>query len=270
MHDLLGWKRKQLLEDALRLPGHAPFRLRLLAILPPPRLADNARYWLTRIAACPRLSAFVRAHDIAHWWQLAIIARFFTETQVDALRKVVFEAEGYETAVQKILQCKQLLRDTLRLGALLRIGNAHTHARKCDNMQALLRLHDTWVHRAMLLRVDFDSAPFPSPPLRGTKDIIPLCNIAELSTEGTAMHHCVASYAPAIRAGNTYIYRIVFPERATLEVRKNYAGIWKLQQIKGPYNGNISRDSIKAVEHWLHDAQRVMCSHLAERVVIGL
>ena len=50
-------------------------------------------------------------------------------------------------------------------------------------------------------------------------DIVALTEPRDLLVEGLRQHNCVASYAPAVARGDTYVYRVLAPERATLAIR---------------------------------------------------
>ncbi len=67
------------------------------------------------------------------------------------------------------------------------------------------------------------------------------------------MHHCVASYVDAILSGQCYIYRILQPQRATIEVRLrgNQASV---RQVALAYNGKPNEDTLTAVQQWFDDA----------------
>ncbi len=57
-----------------------------------------------------------------------------------------------------------------------------------------------------------------SPPVPGNKNIVPINSISGLETEGDKMHHCVACYADYVQSGHCWIYKIIKPKRATLEL----------------------------------------------------
>lgn len=60
--------------------------------------------------------------------------------------------------------------------------------------------------------------PFPLPPFAGTAAIRPLRTADELYREGVEMKHCVGIYGDQVRAGQCYIYQVLEPVRATLQV----------------------------------------------------
>lgn len=93
--------------------------------------------------------------------------------------------------------------------------------------------------------------PFPEPPVNGDGNITPVSTPDMLLEEGREQQHCVWSYGSAIAIQkNTYIYRIHQPERATIELVKDAAG-WKIGQIKGFRNREVSVDTRHSVRQWL-------------------
>jgi hypothetical protein len=92
--------------------------------------------------------------------------------------------------------------------------------------------------------------PFPPPPLPGNEVIQPLRSEEELVEEGRLMGHCVASYAAEVRSGRSYIYRVVSPERATLEIQWR-GGVPVVAQFNLARNREPSEKSWRAVQNWL-------------------
>jgi hypothetical protein len=95
--------------------------------------------------------------------------------------------------------------------------------------------------------------PFPPPPVPGNADIQPLTSAAMLREEGQTMRHCVGDgeYAGAVRKGKCYIYKVLRPVRATLEIRPISLEQWEAHQIKGYSNAEVSPDTVQAVRAWL-------------------
>lgn len=97
------------------------------------------------------------------------------------------------------------------------------------------------------------SEVFPAPPLPGTNTIIPIRTRARLQAEGQEQHNCVDSYAARVRNGNSYIYSVLAPERATLAIRRNPAGTWICEQLKGSGNRRVRNGTRTAVRKWLDE-----------------
>lgn len=63
---------------------------------------------------------------------------------------------------------------------------------------------------------------FPRPPLPGENNcVVPLRSAADLIEEGRVQSNCVASYAKQVEHGGIFIYRVIFPERATVSIVRN-------------------------------------------------
>jgi len=91
---------------------------------------------------------------------------------------------------------------------------------------------------------------FPKPYLLGNENIIHISNYIELNTEGREMRHCVSSYGNEIMKGYSCIYKVLFPQRATLELVCD-GGKFRVNQFKLKYNHCPSRSSYKYIRDWL-------------------
>lgn len=91
----------------------------------------------------------------------------------------------------------------------------------------------------------------PSPPLRGTRDIIPIQTAAALVEEGREQNNCVAAYAERVRRRTTFIYRVLRPERATLSIVRGEDGDWRIDELECRGNTRVSAITRLAVESWL-------------------
>jgi hypothetical protein len=93
---------------------------------------------------------------------------------------------------------------------------------------------------------------FPAPPFPGTDDIVPLTTAVELLQEGNNQHHCAGyHHAELCAAGQSYCYRVLKPERATLHLMKSDNGSWFVCELRGPCNQQVCPETIAAVETWL-------------------
>ena len=91
-------------------------------------------------------------------------------------------------------------------------------------------------------------APTEPPP----DGVVRLTTPEELSQEGTEMSNCVASYERAVAKGDLLVYRVLRPERATLALRWNASrGAWKIDQMKGPANRPVRRETRQEIREWL-------------------
>jgi hypothetical protein len=91
----------------------------------------------------------------------------------------------------------------------------------------------------------------PPSPLKGTETIIHISKVRDLLAEGEEMAHCVGGYVERVMSGNVYIYRILEPERATMEVERMPDGKIRIVQVKLYKNGDVSNNTFKLLNDWL-------------------
>lgn len=105
-----------------------------------------------------------------------------------------------------------------------------------------------------------DTDIFRNPPLPGIAGKIePLTSTEALVNEGEEQGNCVASYAVRVRQGNTFIYRVLHPERATLSiVRPSTFGDWKIGELEARYNTDVSPETEDYVEAWLDRHRNIL------------
>jgi len=145
----------------------------------------------------------------------------------------------------------RLWRDTHRLGTQLNIKSLDYVLKNIKNFKQLAKLHDEWITLFNAkMEEQHQSEIFPAPPLAGNENIIPILNSYDLFLEGKLMHHCVGSYSDEVLTGQSYIYKILKPERATLEIgldaEKPYIAQLVLAANQQPHS-----DTFLEIEHWL-------------------
>jgi len=118
-----------------------------------------------------------------------------------------------------------------------------------SDLKHLISLHEELIERYRRWR-EIPNFEFPEEPIPGTKGIEPLRTSLDLYYEGEEQHNCVASYADFVLDGFVYFYRILYPERATLAIRETRDG-WVIDQIKGPYNAEVKKETVEYVNSWL-------------------
>jgi len=126
----------------------------------------------------------------------------------------------------------------------------------CDTVEALEQLHDNWVTLLNQKKVIIGSGePFPMPPIPGNDDICPILNSDDLLAEGKLMHHCVGGYVNMIKHRKCYIYRVMHPQRATLEI-KGTGKSARIGQLKLVCNQAPSHETFLAVSEWIENYKR--------------
>lgn len=139
-----------------------------------------------------------------------------------------------------------LIRDTL--------GMAYDDLPRFRNLRTLREAHDTLTTEAITLApAQGPNQKFPRPPVKGLAgSIVPIQSAADLIQEGIEQRNCVASYAGRVLSRESYIYRILTPERATLELVRMNGRRWQLGEFKAAGNSLPSQATIDLVEAWLH------------------
>lgn len=139
--------------------------------------------------------------------------------------------------------------------------NVSHRAAKCGTLIELRRLHDKIVeemHRMSerefknKIQEQYGSIAFPEPPYAGNDAISPLTTAIELYNEGISMHHCVAAFCEKVAIRELYFYRLVHPQRATLELVRD-GKEWHIGQMKLACNAAPSNESRAAAEKWLSE-----------------
>lgn len=210
--------------------------------LPDDRLKHSLRGW-------PRIPLFV----------LAIVKRYPELLGSRLLRWLgEFHYEYTADGVGHASKVMTVWEDVMRMGQMLGFSrNQQLNAlRRCRSREMLNRLHNQWVrqlNRRGMNTEDIQRA-FPPPPLPGNDVIQALTSDADLMAEGRDMHHCVASYRNAVRSGYSYIYRVLEPQRATLEISCPQLSI---VQFKLAHNEAPSEACWRAVQAWLKAAKAV-------------
>lgn len=153
------------------------------------------------------------------------------------------EAELERPVVAPLLHDLELMQEALRPGK----------APKAFQSVAKLRQthHEVGIEYCERMEQARLNCKFPSPPLPGTDEIVPLSSPEELTAEGRTQRNCVASYAKWVESGTGYIYRVLHPERATLSIVPGPGGDWEIQQLKLARNEPVAPPTEHFVMAWL-------------------
>lgn len=141
--------------------------------------------------------------------------------------------------------------------------------RRLPSVKRLRALHDRWTSRLnaqfperarqRLLDPDplsfgdddaADNEALPDSGLAETRDIQAIRTVGEVRAEGHEMEHCAGAYVDRCRRGESFIFRVLRPSRATLEVRLR-EGRPAVAQLKGPRNSEAPPETTASVERWL-------------------
>lgn len=129
------------------------------------------------------------------------------------------------------------------------LGEAVRHPLSIDKL-------DDW-HRETWVKWVEKNPPlpktFPKPPIAGCPTIQPILDANGLIEEGKHQSNCVGCYANRVRAGQTFIYRVLAPERATLSIVLGHGGQWVIEELKLRSNQACSHLTKKHVTDWLEN-----------------
>lgn len=176
-----------------------------------------------------------------------------------------------EISAVRTAACRQrnLYEDIERLGEAIDIPNCRQAVNGCRSLAELVALHDRWTQRlngapepeaeptriAVVREVPVRNQVKPAPrvtlgppPLPGTASIRPIRTVEELREEGRLMEHCVGSYVNSVANGDSYIYKVLRPQRATLQIRINPR--LELGQCKLKNNNEPSSRTLDRVSRW--------------------
>lgn len=151
----------------------------------------------------------------------------------------------------------QLFLDTRRLAPDRAVFVRQVN--ECRDLDDMKCLHDRqvlyWKNRDHELELErhrdrFGTLDFPPPPVPGSDDIVPITTVRQLIEEGRCQHHCVGGYVSEVMYGNSYIYRVIKPRRATLELVKKEER-WVINQLRLACNGTADEWTWKTVTAWL-------------------
>ena len=92
---------------------------------------------------------------------------------------------------------------------------------------------------------------YGQPPVPGTEHIIPIISYEELVQEGVSQCHCVASYHSQILERTTFVYKVTYPERSTLQLKKSFEGAWSLCQLRAKANRSVKKETLHFINDWL-------------------
>ena len=226
--------------------------------------------------------ADIEVTDAFSHWQaipiqaLAVAMRFpyFLNTKI--LEGEVEKTQTVRSQELKFFKFQQIVDDIARMA---RAMGRDLNCRYKDNISsemALNRLHVKWItrfnHSNEFLQFLFNRAQqgeqnqplvdyqtisknkllpiepiaFPNSPLGDFEEVIQIKNNFELIAEGLDMHHCVGSYVEDAQCGKSYFYKMLSPERATLEIQVNNEKV-TLLQFQLARNKKPSQESYNAL-----------------------
>lgn len=98
--------------------------------------------------------------------------------------------------------------------------------------------------------LNIDPAP---PPVPDSDHIQALRTAEEVYTEGCEQGNCVWTILPRLVTGRLFLYRVLWPERATLAIQSSCHG-YRIHELEGTWNSPVSTETQEAVQQWLNTA----------------
>lgn len=232
----------------LRLPGTAAL-VKLFRKIPPESV--DRRLWRLLLAVLRKPdgeSSKLLAHvpTINVGVMELILTRHIRPAVTPALLEEVAadKREKYRGCAAAMLRDIAAMEDELRDGhrlpplrSVARLRELHAHvSEEFRKLETLRKVH----------------GPLPLPPLPGIRGrIAPLRSQSDLLAEGREQKNCVASYTSEVAAGKCYIYRVLYPSRATLCIRRMHDGNWGISELEASCNRKAPAATRAFVEEWL-------------------
>jgi len=153
----------------------------------------------------------------------------------------------------------KLYKDTLNMAEQLHWNNPNDMFRNIKSRAQLKKTHDYLtedLHRSGSTGQHIENlvhkygSTFPPPPIADNASIQAIRSVSELIEEGKTMQHCVASYAEKVFKRKCYIYKVISPERSTVEIDLR-EGVPHIRQLQLHRNTRPSQVTFGAVKNWL-------------------
>ncbi len=162
-----------------------------------------------------------------------------------------------------------MYEDVLRVARQLGEGQAVRRIGQCRSMGEFIALHDRLTFEMNSRQMaELVQVRFGPPPLEGNEDIRPITDAATLLAEGARQRHCVAGYRHDVLDGRYYVYAVLAPERATLGLRLDNTGMWKIAELKLKFNAAPADATRAAVMAWF-EAELERRGDVRRRSLVG-
>ena len=246
----LGMKRQNIIKLVAgeTSPGAVNFLRKILLI-------DGDRFELEVIK-----DALVKPELIGkfrHWDSIPVQAIYVSDKR-ELVSGALFLKDFFERnrvglcrSLQSISDLYKLAEDTVSLGKSLNFKNAESLVVKCEKESDLKRLHDVWVVKLNKTRELYEpDLLFPECYLPKNDNIIWISSANELIKEARLMRHCAATYVEKANAGVSVLFSVLYPERATLELKK-IDKKYSISEIKARGNKDVSKETLDYVRRWV-------------------
>ena len=187
-----------------------------------------------------------------------------TEKYIDLFQCKFFRRAilGHTIGLSNLFSVWDTYIETIQIGIILRKVGIHGTIARFRSVKQLNKLHDSWyqelnrqkatAHHRKLLR---KYGEFPKPPIPGNDHIVPIKSLNELAAEGKKMKNCLASYGERIYKKQSFVYRVLKPQRASVEINLLNKPA-TINQLKLSRNREPNFQTKVFVMNWLQENQR--------------
>lgn len=269
IRDFLRWRQRQTLRHLTGNGSEAAVRfLRKLEVRDGDYL--DLRLVKSAVAQEAMVRQFFRCVTISVH-ALCVVRQFPEIAQTRLIEEIVHDPTY--TRATATLHATQWRRNWLEVHVLARrlgIGGVKNALGRCTQARQLERLVERWRACDARLNGTRPNTDFPPPPVPGTALIQPLCDEEALREEGRVMEHCVGDLSERVRTWDAYFYRVLAPERATMEVEIG-GGAPRIARLSLKANGAPGPATWAAVGAWLwQHVQALAPNHPADRSIVSM
>ncbi len=216
--ELLRKKREHILEKITGRVSKSDVRF-ISKIL----LYDGNQYEFRLIKECVQNTEIVKS--FTHWKSisvhaLAIVRQYPVFLNTQLLRLFVNDPQSIISQLREFGEMNTTIEDIQDMAATMEVTLPENYHHLFKSKQELDRAHDRMVIRfnaSEKVRAK-TIVTFPECLIGDKEDLIQIKDSFELATEGRYMHHCVGGYVRQAKHGQYYFYKVLSPERGTVQI----------------------------------------------------
>lgn len=186
-------------------------------------LSEGNQYEFRLIKECVCNQDIVQS--FAHWQSipvhaLAVVRQYPLFLNSRLLKCFVNETQSIIRQIRNFSMMKTTIEDIQDMAEMMEITLPESYHNLFESKLELDRAHDRMVTRfnaSEKVRTK-TIVHFPKSPIGDKKDLIQIKDSVELANEGRSMHHCVGGYVRQARLGQYFFYKVLSPERATVQI----------------------------------------------------
>jgi len=183
--------------------------------------------------------------------EIGIAMKFPDLTNHKIIKAYLNENYDFEQNIALFSKVRKLIKDVKNMANVERINLPLNYFEQFKCKKDLQKAHDLLVKQVNQRKISrHNSYALANSPLKDSETIIQIRKSVDLLLEGQLMHHCVGGYIGEAFYGNSYFYRVMYPERATLQIQV-VSGVSRITQFKLACNQKPSDESWIAVKQWL-------------------